>query len=721
MSEEMQISIVCPQCLTEYRIPTDIAGKKVTCKRCGNIFTATLGKPSSPSTPPLGTLAVKYNLITREQLSEVLTALSQVPSEGDSATLESLLLGKGLLTAAQIETLKLTEELGKVSQSSRRFGDLAIKKGLISEALLKEAFEKQAMLFKKAKTVRHVKDIFLEEGHLNKTDHDTLMAELDKSPSDKTGKEPEKETVSTAEIVQHYDLVISEDQMTAALKAKVSEPAAVSLSAVRLMAKSQGIVHGVLDEEALAFGLAQSKDLETPVVIARGTPVTPGRDATLQYHFSKDQKIGTLGSHDKIDFKNKGEVPFVHQGDLLLEKIPAVPGKPGFDIFGKELKPPPPSDLKLLFGSGVELSEDRLKLHAKVDGQPKLSVGGRLSVVSDLVINGDVDLKTGHVDFGGNVKITGTIQSGFHVNGADVEAKEIMGAQVIASGTVSATGGIIGAVIKAQGDVKAKYIKHANISTFGDVVVIKEITDSNINTSGACRLDRGKILSSEISAKQGIQAVDIGTDLSTPCRLTVGVDDHIEAETEGLRAAISRREENLGKIDNEISTMERKQQEIHKEIAELAQVQDQALLKQRALKQRLDGLPDDDSEKRPEIENAIRSREQGAQQAEKALGSLFDKQDELTHRTEKLQQEAEQIKDDIYELKHELDAIHHWAKSQKRAATIKVSGSVVQGTFVGGPHTRTVIKETARQTTIREVRNTDPGHAVEWEIKLQHN
>jgi hypothetical protein len=48
-----------------------------------------------------------------------------------------------------------------------------------------------------------------------------------------------------------------------------------------------------------------------------------------------------------------------------------------------------------------------------------------------------------------------------------------------------------------------------------------------------------------------------------------------------------------------------------------------------------------------------------------------------------------------------------------------VSGTVVQGTFIGGPHTRTVVKETARYVTIREVKNTDPNSAVEYEIKLQ--
>jgi chromosome segregation ATPase len=215
--------------------------------------------------------------------------------------------------------------------------------------------------------------------------------------------------------------------------------------------------------------------------------------------------------------------------------------------------------------------------------------------------------------------------------------------------------------------------------------------------------------------------VDIGTELSTPCRLTVGVDDHIEAEVEGLQNAIKRREERLSKMEEKIASMEAEEHKIHKEIADMAQVQDRSLVNQRSLKEKLADLPDDDTEDRPKLETAITDLGRQAQEAEEALGGLFDRQDEVANQTEKTQNEIEQVKEDIYELKHELDAIRHWSKSQKKAATVKVSGTIFQGTIIGGPHTRTVVKENARHTTIREVKNTDPDSSVEYEIKLQHS
>ena len=718
MSEEKQFAIVCPKCGTEYRVPPEIHGKRVACKRCGETFTASR-RDASPGRPPrLGELAVKFNLITHQQLAEALAG----KQTDNAADLESVLLEKKLLTAAQIETLKLTDLFSKANQKSRQFGALAVKREMVTEADLNAALEKQAALFRETKTIRRVQDILIEEGHLSEADRNALVAAMDGPTAEPAGENvaaPEKEEALPDEIKRFFTLSVSEDKMSASLQPKTDQAPSVSTAAVKAFLKSNGIVHGIIEDDDLAARLSAPSAADTPIVVAKGTPPVPGVDAVIKHHFATDQKIGTLGAQGHIDFKDKGDVPFVRQGDLLLEKVPPIPGNPGIDVCGDVSTPAAPADAKLLFGTGTQLSEDKLKVYAKTDGQPKISLGGRISVVSDLVINGDVDLKTGHIDFEGDVKITGTIQSGFHVKGANISAKEIMAAQVVTSGSITTTGGIIGAVIKAQGEVKTKYIKQTTLSTFGDVIVQKEIMDSNVNTSGACLITRGKILSSEISAKQGIEAADIGTDLSSPCRLAVGVDDHIEAELEGLENAMGRRRERLEKMQEQIEILEGEEQSIHKKIADLAQVQDRSLVEQRALKKELETLPPDDEENRRQLDDRIAALAIRAHEAENTLGELFDKQDIVTQKVEDIQAQAEQIQDDILELQHESEAIRHWAKSQKKAATIKVSGSMVQGTVIAGPHARSVLKETCRHAVIREVKNTDPDSVVEYEIKIQ--
>ena len=528
---------------------------------------------------------------------------------------------------------------------------------------------------------------------------------------------PKEEGVSSEEVQRHYELTLAEDKMSAALLPREAGAPSVPGASLRAFLKSKGVVHGVLPDADLAAYFSLEKKPDGPQIIASGTPPVPGKDATIVYHFTKDQKVGTVGAHGVIDFKDRGEIPFVKAGDLLMEKVPGTSGTPGCDIFGNGIPVAPPSDIKFLLGSGVELSDDKMKVFAKADGQPKLTLGGRLAVASDLIITGDVDLKSGHVEFEGDVKITGTIQSGFKVKGANIFAKEIMASEIIAKGNVTVAGGVIGAVIKAQGEVKAKYIKNGKISTFGDVLIEKEITDSNIDTSGACRLAKGKIIASELSAKQGIEAMDIGTDLSLPCKLAVGVDDHVEAEMDGIEKAIARRTERFDQMMQSLEGKEAQQQELHRKIAELAQVQDRALVEQRQLRSDLAAAS---PETRSELEARIQALGGRAVEAENALGDFFSSQDRLTLEMEDLQGQADQVQEDIEELKHEMDAIRHWAKSQKKAAVVKVLGTMVQGTVISGPHARSIMKENCRNVTFRELKNTDPDSAVEWEIKIQN-
>ena len=264
-------------------------------------------------------------------------------------------------------------------------------------------------------------------------------------------------------------------------------------------------------------------------------------------------------------------------GELLAEKISAIHGEKGIDIFGRPVDPPAVKDAKLKCGPGTRMSDDNLKLFAKIEGQPSLAFGGKVSVMSDLVIKGDIGLQTGHVDFDGNVKVMGTVQSGFKVKAGSIDAKEIHEAEVIASEDVTVSGGINGATITAGGIISAKYIAKTTISSFGDVAAQKEIIDSIIETSGSVLVRKGKIISSEIASKKGIESMDIGTDKSSPCKLKVGVDTHGEREIQKKETAIRAIEEERMVIMEQLETFEKDEATLNQEIAEQAQIQDRAM------------------------------------------------------------------------------------------------------------------------------------------------
>ena len=98
-------------------------------------------------------------------------------------------------------------------------------------------------------------------------------------------------------------------------------------------------------------------------LIAEGTPPRSGEDAKIIYHFDPEaHKVGTVRESGIIDFKDKGEIQQVKEGDLLAEKVPLVKEVPGKDVFGQLIPVDKAQDVLLLAGENTKASEDGLKV-----------------------------------------------------------------------------------------------------------------------------------------------------------------------------------------------------------------------------------------------------------------------------------------------------------------------------------------------------------------------
>jgi len=115
--------------------------------------------------------------------------------------------------------------------------------------------------------------------------------------------------------------------------------------------------------------------------------------------------------------------------------------------------------------------------------------GSKISVSNHLEIDGDVDFKTGNINFDGFVSIKGTVADGFSVTAS--QDVEILGAIGIGSvkeviskeGSIYIKGGIAGkskAVIRAKKDIYTKYISDATVICEGSVHVGLYCINSNI-------------------------------------------------------------------------------------------------------------------------------------------------------------------------------------------------------------------------------------------------
>jgi uncharacterized protein len=742
MTNEATTKTSCTNCNTVYKLPRSFLDKIVTCKRCGTKFKATEGE-ARKTYPIVGKLALKSNLITQEQLEAALAFQAAHSSADSEIPLDKILFDKGFITDEQLQLLNLSEKYWHVSQLSKGFCTLAIQRNFITSSDAEAAFKTQAQAFSHDRSIRRVSDILIDAGIITEEQRKEILTaqgrtgssppvstanslqpaaiEIKQPPTPASNVSPEShpEAPQIPDSTGKFVLTVSEDRMSAVIRPEGG----------RLPDPTAAYVHTLLETEKVIYGIIPDKDIEVylskeapegkALTLATGTFPVDGQNATVIHHFVTEHKAGKLLDNGKIDYRDLGQIPHVKKGDLLAEKVPMVPGKVGIDVYGVQIDPSEPLDIPLREGTGTLLSEDGLKLFAEMDGQPKISISGQISVVLDLTINGDVDLKTGHVIFDGNIIVTGSIQSGFRVKGHNLSANEITAAEINVTGDIKVAGGIIGTVINCQGNISAKYISSAKISAYGNITVSKEITDSNIETSGNCTVGSGIIIASDISAKQGIEAKDIGTGVSAPCKLSAGVDTHIQQEIRGIDNAILACEEKRQELRAAFTGLDVDQQTLHQKITQLAQVQDRSQVEKRTAvnqleKMRTSGI----QEMIIQTEKRIKELDQKAKAAEEELSELFDRQDELEKRMEALESQLAELQIKKEEQLREKQALIDWSNTRKPVPVVSASGQICAGTLISGAYTKTLLRENCRHVRVQEVKTTNPDALVEWEIQI---
>jgi uncharacterized protein (DUF342 family) len=482
--------------------------------------------------------------------------------------------------------------------------------------------------------------------------------------------------------------------------------------------EAAGIRQGLLAESEISELLLRRPFPKEPCKVAQGElPLMPD-PARLKCLFETDPlKIGALKEGDVIDFKDRGEIPQVKAGDLIAEVMPATEGRPGIDVYGLPVPPPRAKPLKVRIGQGVDKSEDGSKFFSKINGRPVMTPDGKLSVLAQLKITGDVGLETGHIDFDGAVDVAGGIEKGFNVSCGNLTVREVIGAEVVATGDVNVLGGVIGATIWCTGNLKARFIHESRMEVSGNVVVEREILDSRIDTSGKCQVERGKILSSQVSAKQGIEAFEIGSETARPCVLIIGVDERVEREVARIGESISRLRATKGELENQVARLNTKSARMNKQLGELAQVQDRAIVEQRSLKDNLMAISGHD--RGPEKEalgQQLINIQSNIAELEVAVGRLLDSYEAASLEVQQRQRTIQETEEKIRELTEDMTATTAWSKEVKGTPVLTVIGKIFAGTSVKGPFASMVFKEDLSRITIKEMKGSPSDPTPQWKV-----
>ena len=511
----------------------------------------------------------------------------------------------------------------------------------------------------------------------------------------------------------YFKITVSDDRTKAYIE-KIKEfddncPVPTVKDILALLREKQ-LVYGILDDDGIQIWISSSSFAEK-IVIAQGEKPVYGQDGKIEYHFKTNfTNPGKINEDGTIDFRERGDIPYVLKGALLAEKTPPKQGRAGITVTGAPITVDEPVDPVFLAGSGAELSEDKLSICAVLDGQPHRDALGTISINPDLIIPGDIDFETGNIDFKGNIIVKGMVREGFSVKGINLTAKEIEGAFINISGDLNVSAGITDSKISAHGHIYAKYVNHSTIMGFQDLVIQKEIIDSDILLSGSCKNPTGHIISSRICAKLGIEAGKIGTSSSAPCKLKIGVDNHIETLKKQINEAMEGSLKKTGVLKSEIRKLEDQDQALYREISEKAHIQDRTQLEIKELKKALPDLQkSNDIIKLQEATHEVRKLLDRAKAAEKALNVIFDTQDKLANQIEQLKTEMGRTEEQNKAHMMEQQALASFSKKELPVPVLTVTGIITTDNHVKGPHTSIMLKENRSRCRIQEITTNENG------------
>ncbi len=700
--------------------------------------------------PVIGQLALKHSLIKEEELKKALADCADKKNINEA--LKKYFIAKQLISEKDIKRLNTAAKAIILRQKDIRFGVIAVNLGLIHKSLVEMALDEQKKEINLKNKARPIGNILVEAGIISSAERDMILKEQQKL-QEEYRLQKEKQTAGRLiqqekkNIAKHKDkpaaqiqekaegiekklleyeyeensininfartrefplglkLIVPEDGLEAFLMKTEKFNKNTKVKDILDILENEKITFGIVDN-TLINGFIKSKTFnKKPFRVAMGQKPQPGKNGEIKYFFDTNRlKPGKIDKDGKMDFKDRGKIPYVKKGTILAEKIPAVKGKDGKNIFSKIVPAKPVSDVKLKYDKGAFFSDNNTKIIAAIDGQPKLSWAGVVSVLDEFIAKQDVDFETGHIDYQGNIRIHGCVQNGFKVKGNNIWANEIDGGIIHAKGNVIVNGIISKARIYSRGNIQAKFIQKSTILSMGDINIEKEIVDSKIENSGACIIRKGKILNSRITSKLGVYVKDIGTEMSMPSIITTSIDIFILKETERLENKIYEQQMNLSVSERKKEGFEKNNKKNQDRITMLAQIQDKTKLEIKNIISKISFLDiNSELQKVNELKARLNKLKRKSEETEQQLNRYFERIDIQDKKIVHLNVSIALQRDKLKEFITEKENLIAWSKEIPGIAIIKSTGVIMAGTVVAGEHAKKIIKSSIKNATIKEV------------------
>jgi uncharacterized protein (DUF342 family) len=318
---------------------------------------------------------------------------------------------------------------------------------------------------------------------------------------------------------------------------------------------------------------------------------------------------------------------------------------------------------------------------------------------------------TGHVELDGDVVVSGIIKPGFKVKCHSLAADAIEGGHITCEGHVMVSKGVLESRIFSRGSVTAAYVNQSNITCLGDMTVGREVLDSRIVLNGSCKIETGRLLSCDVTARDGVRVMTVGSQGAKNTVITVGVSKYATEEIKRVESLV---EQNQADLDLRMSDKEAVES-IGTDLA--------------AWQAKMEGLGQ-------KLEKMISALEAQAPltPAKKALLATHKKQlaaltshlSENKADTQMLGKLTENVAEDLGAISRvnqiavkEMMVLKRMINQSETVPVIRVLGKVQSGTKLCGCHSQTIVPKTISRIRAKEIQKTDESNKTTWAMVLE--
>jgi len=323
----------------------------------------------------------------------------------------------------------------------------------------------------------------------------------------------------------------------------------------------------ILAEKAVVYGIDHEliKEILTltaygqEFIIAAAKPPIAGTDAVVTEIIPIDPDAKPFLNEDgTADYKKWDNIRQVEKDEIICTRIPPTPGIPGTSVFGLPLSPTPGDDIGLPVGMNTKAIDGETKLVATINGF-LYRQGRNICIGSIYIINGDVNYKTGNIEYTGDVLIKGNVNTGFSVIAdGNISIEGVVESARIESkyGNIflkSSVFGLNNASIIAQKNINAENIQDAKIKAGQNLVVKGQIRSCQIETENLSMPRNGQIVSTSIAFHGRLKCGNIGGKIESINEFTL-----VENEREQYKEELTKQNEFIQKLEKAIEVLDYK-------------------------------------------------------------------------------------------------------------------------------------------------------------------